>query len=190
MELQEYDPGDPDLQRLSLLLARIGRQFAQVGLTDPDAIMEKLICRSLLALPLLKQAETIYDIGGGVGIPSLPLALKRPGGRVILIEPHRKACSFAGWLASKFESVNLEIINRPLEEVDFTELPSGQAVSRAALGMAELLELLPPTVDPVIKWSGDKPEADVESKKRKISREEVRFKNIVQQFLVARGGPD
>ncbi len=177
-------------QRLALQLAKIGRQHPEVGPGDPDLIMKKLILRSLMAAPLLDSQRPIYDVGSGVGIPGIALALAMPECPVYLIEPKRRSCALARWLLSGQESSGsrVTVIESTLEKFDFSRLPPGQVVSRAALNLPTLLEWLPAEQQPVIKWAGDRPDFFPPDWRLKL-RVKVCFSGIQQSFLWA-GSPE
>ncbi len=145
---------EPRFQKLALRLARIGRSRPEVGQTDIDLVLENLIGRSLLCLPLLAQNRPLVDIGAGVGIPGLVLALARPELPVILLEPRSSCHGIIRWLLKELPPLEqLKLVEAKLRDFDFEDFPPLQATSRAALDWPELNKYLPENCGPVIRWS-------------------------------------
>lgn len=145
-------------QRLAMGWARIGRSHSEIGITDPDRVMERLIRRSALARPLLSRGRALLDVGSGVGVPGLVLALADPARPVFLLEPKTRCTALIRWLLEKLPPLNLRILPHRLEELDFTRLPPVQALTRGALDWTLLDRHLPPRVDPILRWAGSRVE--------------------------------
>ncbi len=140
-------------QKLALKLARIGRTRPEIGETDIDRVLRNLIGRSLLCLPLLADNRPLLDLGGGVGIPGLPLALARDELTVLSVEPRSSCQGIVRWLLKDLPNeINFQPVESRLEEFD-PPPPPLQATSRAALSWPHLIEHLPETTEPIIRWS-------------------------------------
>jgi 16S rRNA (guanine527-N7)-methyltransferase len=74
------------------------RRANVTGLTDPVAVVDKLIGDSLalLHVPELRQRESgaWLDLGAGAGIPGIPLAVVCPAAAVTLLDAVAKKCAF------------------------------------------------------------------------------------------------
>lgn len=185
MNSLEIDYTTPPYQRLALLLAKIGRKYSEVGLTDPDTIQRKLILRSLLVEPLLAKDRPIIDIGSGVGLPAIPLALAEPDRDVIIVEPNRRAHSLSHWLLSKLPEVNVHHEETTLEAFDFSSTPDAQLVSRATFSFKQLTTGVPGGIEPVIKWSGGDSETKFTPTRDKFVKITVEYEQLTQRFLWA-----
>lgn len=64
------------------------------AITDPAAIAIRHVVDSLTALPLVREAGEILDLGSGGGFPGLPLAAALPAVRVALVESVVKKAAF------------------------------------------------------------------------------------------------
>lgn len=64
------------------------------AITDPDAIALKHFLDSLSLSPLVRNAQTLIDIGSGAGFPGIPLKIALPDLRVMLVETTGKKVAF------------------------------------------------------------------------------------------------
>ncbi|MGE5229784.1 MAG: 16S rRNA (guanine(527)-N(7))-methyltransferase RsmG [Deltaproteobacteria bacterium] len=74
------------------------RRANVTGLTDPVAVVDKLIGDSLalLSVPQLRERGTgaWLDLGAGAGIPGIPLAVAVPAATVTLLDAVARKCAF------------------------------------------------------------------------------------------------
>ena len=84
--------------------------------TAPSEFAERHILESAFTLQhLLSSIDQIWDIGSGVGIPGVPLAILRPNLTVHLIEANPKKAIFLKELKFELGISNLQIINQRFE---------------------------------------------------------------------------
>jgi 16S rRNA (guanine527-N7)-methyltransferase len=91
----ELDPGAS--ARLGVLLDLLAADArAPTAVTAADAAVDIHIADSLsaLAMPAIRGARRIADIGSGAGFPGLVLAIALPGTEVALVESNRRKCDF------------------------------------------------------------------------------------------------
>lgn len=169
-------------QRLAMAWARVGRQHADVGMTDPDRITRQLIHRSVLVSPLLRAGRSILDVGSGVGIPGLPLALAAPARPVWLVEPRTRPVALIRWILNKLPPLHVFLDPVRLESVPFYKRPPLQAVTRAALDWDQLREALPADTDPLIRWAGERVAPPPAQPDRTALRITVRHESLSQTF--------
>lgn len=166
-----------------MALARVGRKHADVGLTDPDRITTQLIHRSVLVLPLLRAGRSVLDVGSGVGIPGLPLALAAPARPVWLVEPRTRPVALIRWILSKLPPLHVTVDPVRLEEVPFYKRPPLQAVTRAALDWEQLDRALPADTDPIVRWAGGRVPPPPDHPSRRALRVQVRHESLSQTFF-------
>ncbi|MFB6356377.1 MAG: RsmG family class I SAM-dependent methyltransferase [bacterium] len=147
------DTGSPVFQRLALKLAQVGRSHSYVGLTDPDEVMDRLILGSLAVRPLLSAGRPIMDIGTGVGIPSLPLAIADPARPIIAVEPREECISLLHWLLSFINNTHVRTHCSTLQNIPLHCIPPAQVVARSSLDWDELL-MDDTSRYPYVRWSG------------------------------------
>lgn len=70
--------------------------LAPTTIRDPDQALRDHLADALvaLALPEIRSAGTLADLGAGAGVPGLPLAIAQPQTTVFLLESNRRKCAF------------------------------------------------------------------------------------------------
>jgi 16S rRNA (guanine527-N7)-methyltransferase len=88
---------DPRTQaRLGRYLEEVRRWGARtnlVGSTDAGAL-EAHLADSLAVSPFLEEGQRVVDLGSGAGFPGVPLAIVRPGLRIVLVEIRERRVHF------------------------------------------------------------------------------------------------
>jgi 16S rRNA (guanine527-N7)-methyltransferase len=84
---------------------------------DPERGVDLHVADSLagLAVPALREARSIADLGTGGGFPGLVLAVVRPDARVTLVESVGKKCKFLERAAEALDLPNVEVVNARAE---------------------------------------------------------------------------
>lgn len=87
-------------------------------ITAPQEFAERHLLESAFASQkILTTIEQIWDIGSGVGIPGLPLAILRPDLKVTLIEANKKKTIFLKEVVSELALRNVHILNQRFETI-------------------------------------------------------------------------
>ncbi len=131
---------------LDLLLTR-NQEIDLTAITEPDKVLAYHFLDSLAADQILDMSKvtSLADIGTGAGFPALPLKIKYPHIKMVLIEVTHKRIVFLEELIKKLEMKDIEIC-----AVDWrtflrkTSYPIDLFVTRAALEPAELLRMYKP----------------------------------------------
>jgi len=95
--LAEHDVDPAMLPRFAALLELVREDpTAPTTVTDPAQGVAAHIVDSLdgLAVPAVRAAATIADLGAGAGFPGIPLALALPDAHVHLVESLSRKCAF------------------------------------------------------------------------------------------------
>lgn len=108
-----------------------------------------------MALPLLVAGRAVLDIGTGVGLPGLPLALARPARPTILVEPRPQCIGLIHWLLDRLPPLNVTVRQSKAQSLNRHTLPPCQVVTRAALDWSLLASGFSPDSHPILRWSGD-----------------------------------
>lgn len=125
-----------------------------MGLSDPDRVRTELVASSVAARPLLRAGRAVLDVGSGVGLPGLALALADPARPVFLLEPRARNVALLRWLLGRLPPLNVTVLPRALQELSLPRLPPVQVVSRAAMDWETLDRQLPAGAQPRVRWVG------------------------------------
>jgi 16S rRNA (guanine527-N7)-methyltransferase len=114
-------------------------------LTRPGEFVERHICEAEFAAErILDSIREVWDLGTGLGIPGIPIAILRPDLEVKLVESNRAKSIFLEETASELRLANVEVIRKRIESLD--EVPevaclTVRAVERMERVLAEILRI-------------------------------------------------
>ena len=114
---------------------------------------------SALAIPAVRSAESVADIGAGAGFPGLPLAIALPHARVDLIESAGRKCVVIERLAAAAGVSNARAVHARAEEWAAAEGAAAYdvATARAVAPLAVLVEYAAPLLrvgGTFVAWKG------------------------------------
>ena len=117
-----------------------------IGPSERDRLFDRHIVDSLaFQVGIPSDAIIVIDVGGGVGLPSIPLAIMRPDLEFSLVERSRKRSEFA-LRASRI--LGLENYSVTTADVSGVEPDYDVAVFRGSLPIAQAAEALSGIVKP------------------------------------------
>jgi 16S rRNA (guanine527-N7)-methyltransferase len=130
---------------------------APTTVTDPAAGVAAHIADSLdgLAVPAVRDAGRIADLGAGAGFPGLPLALALPGAHVDLVESLSRKCAFLERAVEAAGIVNASVACARAEEWPGRELDV--VTVRAVAPLNVLVEYAAPLLrlgGTLVAWKG------------------------------------
>jgi 16S rRNA (guanine527-N7)-methyltransferase len=125
------------LDRYESLLSTWNTRINLTSVTGAQEIVERHFLDSLAVVPLLKDIETLVDVGAGAGFPGAVVAIARPELRVTSVESIRKKVAFLQTLRREV-APNLEAVCARVEAVNQT---FDAAVSRATFDPADWLPI-------------------------------------------------
>jgi 16S rRNA (guanine527-N7)-methyltransferase len=147
-------------RRLDELLVALRPDEAPTAIHDPDRGVDVHLADSLagLALPELREASRIADLGAGAGLPGLPLGIARPAARLALLESAGRKCRFIAAVAEGLGLTDVDVVHARAEAwVD--GLASCDVVcARALAALPVLCEYAAPLLVPggvLVAWKGD-----------------------------------
>lgn len=73
-------------ERYAQLLATVGVEWGLLGPREVGRIWDRHLLNCAAVAELVEPGERIVDIGSGAGLPGLPMAIAKPGLRVVLVE--------------------------------------------------------------------------------------------------------
>lgn len=115
-QLWELAPDAPEKLRRILDLVQ-AEPTSITTVRDPERGVDLHVADSLagLAVPALREARTIADLGTGGGFPGLALAAVLPHAQVTLVESVGKKCKFLRRAADDVGLRNVEVVNARAE---------------------------------------------------------------------------
>lgn len=117
-------------------------------ITDPVDFAQKHILESLFAETFIpKSVNEIWDIGTGLGVPGVPVAIIRPESQIFLIEANKKKAIFLKEVVHLLQLSNIKVINHRFESLPPFN-PESCIVSRA---LDDLKHLLPKILERTIE---------------------------------------
>ena len=121
------------------LISEYNKVLNLTGIDDIDGVYNKHYLDSLLLDNIIPiSVSTIADIGTGMGVPGIILAIYYPNKDIYLVEPLTKRCKFLEVVVEKLKLENVTIINGRAEDLS---IKVDLSVSRAVANMNMLLEL-------------------------------------------------
>ena len=109
-------------------------------ITDPVEFAQKHILEALFTeTSITESVKEIWDIGAGLGVPGIPIAIIRPESQIFLIEANKKKSIFLKEVAHELQISNIKVINNRFEELPAFS-PESCIMSRA---LDDLKHLLP-----------------------------------------------
>jgi 16S rRNA (guanine527-N7)-methyltransferase len=113
---------------------------------------------SALALPELRVARTLADLGSGGGFPGLPLALALPGATVTLIESSSKKCVLLREAIACMGLDNVRVIDGRVEQWAQGRRTQDVVCARAVAPLGTLVEYAAPLLLPgghLVAWKAN-----------------------------------
>ena len=128
----------PPLRAYLDLLARWNRAYNLTAVRDPREMVPRHLIDSLAMEPFLDGIATLADLGTGPGLPGIPLAIARPGLRVVLVEANGKKARFLREAVRTLGLANAEVAESRIEALD----RPGQFDAITARALATLPQIL------------------------------------------------
>jgi 16S rRNA (guanine527-N7)-methyltransferase len=130
-------------QRYTELLAETGVEWGLLGPHEIDRIWERHLLNCAAVAELLDPGERVADIGSGAGLPGLPLAIAKPGLRMILIESMLRRTEFLRMAVTEL-GLDVEVLRGRAED---------PAVLQSAGGCDAVASRAVAPLDKVTRWS-------------------------------------
>lgn len=151
---------NPQLDQLRTFKGLLGSEATRAGGIGPnelDRLWRRHIGDSLLFGLAMSRATTCIDVGSGVGLPGIPLAIAYPEAVFELVDRSGRRCDLIGRMLAVLKLGNCRVVHKDIADVDNNY---EALVSRAAMPQEQLMihvkRLLQPTGVAVIghSWTG------------------------------------
>lgn len=125
------------LDRYSTWLVDEATLAGGIGPNEADTVIDRHLLDSLTFLaPLDRTPDSLLDIGSGVGLPGIPLAVALPETEVVLVDRSGRRCTLLNRAIRVLDLENAEVVQADVSEV---QQRVDVAVSRASLPPSDLL---------------------------------------------------
>lgn len=120
----------PRLEEYGAWLATEAIAAGGLGRKEGTRVLERHIVDSLLFAGVWSGGENVLDVGSGVGLPGIPLALAAPERHFVLLDRSRKRVELARRALRVLSLDNVEVVHGDLAATDWS---SYVVVSRASI---------------------------------------------------------
>jgi 16S rRNA (guanine527-N7)-methyltransferase len=136
-------------ERYAELLAGIGVERGLIGPREVERLWDRHLLNCAAVAELFEPGERVTDIGSGAGLPGLPLAIAKPGVRVVLVESLLRRAEFLRTVVADLE-VDVEVVRGRAEDAAVREAVGGcdAVVSRAVASLDKLARWSLPLLRP------------------------------------------
>ena len=136
-------------ERYAELLAGIGVEWGLIGPREVERLWDRHLLNCAALAELFEPGERVADIGSGAGLPGLPLAIAKPGVRVVLVESLLRRAEFLRTVVADLE-LDVEVVRGRAEDAAVRESVGGcdAVVSRAVASLDKLARWSLPLLRP------------------------------------------
>ena len=123
------------MERFGVWLVTEAVQAGGIGPNETKRVGTRHLADSLLFASVLNTAESIWDLGTGVGLPGVPLAILKPETSFQLIDRSRRRTDLLRRLIRILDLENCQVIQREIADLSGT---TDAIVARASLPPDEM----------------------------------------------------
>lgn len=127
----------PRLERFADWLTSEAIDAGGLGPGEGSRLLDRHIVDSLLFAGVWSQPGNVLDVGSGVGLPGIPLAIIAPTRHFVLLDRSARRVELARRASRVLNLENVEVLQGDLETFDWSDLV---VVSRASLSPERLRE--------------------------------------------------
>ena len=135
----ELDPGQREqMSRFRLWLAEEGIRAGGLGPREESRLERRHLADSILFASQLGSVDEVWDLGSGVGLPGIPLAISMPGTGFVLVDRSGRRVDLTRRAVRVLGLENCQVIAGEIESLSG---PFPALVSRASLPPPQLAEV-------------------------------------------------
>jgi len=106
------------LERYAAWLGEEAIPAGGIGPQEADRLVERHVADALsFAVGWKRPPRTLLDVGSGVGLPGIPLAIVLPGTRVTLVDRAERRCRLARRAVRVLQLGNVEVVQRDVRHL-------------------------------------------------------------------------
>jgi 16S rRNA (guanine527-N7)-methyltransferase len=126
-------------ERYAELLAGMGVEWGLLGPREVERVWDRHLLNCAAVAELFESGELVADIGSGAGLPGIPLAIAKPGVRVVLVESLLRRAEFLRAVVGEL-GLDVEVVRGRAEDPAVRESAGGcdAVVSRAVASLDKL----------------------------------------------------
>ena len=161
-------------ERYAELLADIGVEWGLIGPREVERLWDRHLLNCAAVAELFEPGERVADIGSGAGFPGLPLAIAKPGVRVVLVESLLRRAEFLRTVVADLE-LDVEVVRGRAEDAAVRDAVGGcdAVVSRAVASLDKLARWSVPLLRPggrMVAIKGERAHDEVLEHRRVMTR--------------------
>ena len=161
-------------RRYAEILAGTGVERGLLGPREVDRVWDRHILNCGAVAELIEPGERVADIGSGAGLPGIPLAIAKPGLRVVLVESLLRRAEFLSMVVTEL-GLDVEVVRGRAEDGTVREAVSGCDVvtSRAVASLDKLARWSLPLLRPggrMLAVKGERADDELREHRRVMDR--------------------
>jgi 16S rRNA (guanine527-N7)-methyltransferase len=161
-------------ERYADLLADIGVEWGLLGPREVERLWDRHLLNCAAIAELFEPGERVADIGSGAGLPGIPLAIAKPGVRVVLVESLLRRAEFLRTVVAELE-LDIDVVRGRAEDPAVRESAGGcdGVVSRAVASLDKLTRWSLPLLRPggrVVAIKGERAADELVEHRRVMTR--------------------
>lgn len=161
-------------QRYAELLASVGVEWGLLGPREVERIWDRHILNCAVLAEVVEAGERIVDIGSGAGLPGLPVAIAKPGVRVVLVESMLRRTDFLRLVIDEL-ALDVEVVRGRAEDRAVREVAGGAdaVTSRAVAALDKLTRWSLPLLRPggrLLAIKGERAHEEVVEHRRMMAK--------------------
>lgn len=98
------------------LLNKWNKVYSLTNINDPEQMLHYHLLDGLTIVDQLNPYEQILDVGSGMGVPGVIVAIYYPHKQVILLDSNSKKTAFLNQVKIELNLTNLEVVTSRIEE--------------------------------------------------------------------------